>query len=599
MQLRRIGSACACSSCHAVHTIQTSRDGAVRLRPSTILMAHPPASLSGTLSSRPLFQVLVHLLELGATGTLVVEDPRGSKSALFFGEGVPMRCHLPGYDADLSVVLNDLGLIDEATVACSPSPGSARGPKTPAPEELGASIDAEALERAAKELLTRQVVELGRLPRQSVWGFYSEQRFIGGEGEPGSASPEPLGVIWRVVQAYTPLSSISQAVAKLGDPVLRLHRSAQVARFGFVAPEKALVDVLRAKPHQLSQLIQTKLAAPEVVERLVYTLLLTRHLDAGGGKEPLGVSATRLAARLRESVPSTRFRPRPRLHTPGGEAILEEPSANVAPTPITEQSEFRQRLQQKLDSLSTADYYRLLGVAPTTSSDDIQNAFLGMVKVWHPDRLRPELAELRPQVERLFARITEAHQTLVDEVRRKRYDELLDEGGGTVEEQEQIQAVIRAATAYQKAEVYLRKRAVEEAESEAKRALDNDPEQADYQALYAWILAQKNPLPRPLSALIETLDAAVERSPKSVRNRFFRAQLLKRAGEDQRAIADFQWIVEQDRHHVDARRELRIYEMRGSIHPHQKGKSGAGKVSGSVKSPPASGKGLLGKLFKR
>ena len=178
----------------------------------------------------------------------------------------------------------------------------------------------------------------------------------------------------------------------------------------------------------------------------------------------------------------------------------------------------------------------------------------------------------------------------MDDGQRRKYDALIEQGGGSVEEQEQIQAVIRAATAYQKAEILLRKRAMADAEAEAERALENDPEQPDYLALYAWILAQKKPLTRPLEELVEMLDTAVQRSENSVRNRFYRAQLLKRVGDDRRAIADFRWIVHTDPRHVDARRELRIYEMRGSIPP--------AAMKTPAKGRPT-GKGLFGKFFKR
>jgi curved DNA-binding protein CbpA len=264
-----------------------------------------------------------------------------------------------------------------------------------------------------------------------------------------------------------------------------------------------------------------------------------------------------------------------------------------------EAAAFRAELEAKCESLGKSNYYELLGVARNTSTDDIQNAFLGLVKTWHPDRLRPELSELRPKVEHVFTRIAEAHQTLSDESQRKKYDELLGQGGGSVEEQEHVQAIIRAVTAYQKAEVYLKKHAVAEAEAEAKKAIDNDPEQADYLALYAWILSQRDPPTHPLLEIIEMMDRAVAGSQNSVRNRFYRGQLLKRAGEDQRALADFRWVVHTDPKHVDARRELRIYGMRGSLRP-QSPEAVRAKASTAPKhhGSPA-GKGLFGKLFKR
>ncbi len=558
-------------------------------------MSNTRPSLSGTLASRPLFQIMVQLLEKRWSGTLVVEEPAKAKSAIYVWNGVPVKAMLPGVVLDLGTVLRDLAIIDEATYrGWGPrAAGSARS-------WLGeGKVDEADLRTAQRELLIRQVLEIGSFVPECCWGFYQDRDYLESVGESGAEPPDPLTVIWRLIRRYQPSAQVSAAVSKLGDPELHLHRAAQIARFGFVPPETALVDVLRAKPQKLSELAARQLAPLGVVERLVYALVLTRHLDCGPGMPPIGVSEKLLTTRSLDRPTSTiAIRPRARLQTPSH----EDSDVGGEPPPVSsaEATAFRAELEAKHESLGSSNYYEALGVARNTSTEDIQNAFLGLVKKWHPDRLRPELSELRPKVEQVFARIAEAHQTLSDESRRKQYDELLGQGGGSVDEQEHVQAVIRAVAAYQRAEVYLKKHSIAEAELEAKKAVDNDPDQADYLALYAWILSQKDPPTRPLSELIEMMDKAVAGSAKSVRNRFYRGQLLKRAGEDQRALADFRWVVQTDPRHVDAQRELRIYGMRGSLRPQAPPRSSQGKSPASqTRKGPPEGKGLFGKLFKK
>ena len=567
-------------------------------------MSHPTPSLHGKLQSQPLFQVLVQLLEQRASGTLIVEEPDKSKSAIHFALGAPMKARLPKHTEEAGALLRELGLIDAAT--------ENRGLPAPAKQgtdEIRAWHDAGLIDEAGRlagqqELLVRQIVAASQQPGTSAWGFYAGLDFLEHWGEPEPRAAESLAVLWRLLQQYEPASRIVTAVEKLGDPELRLHRESQVARFGFVAKEKAVIDVLRAKSQRLSELVATRLASPEAIVRMVYAMFLTRHLDNGDGRRPLGVPESRRVTRSHETPANTApIKVRARMPSSTGDSAPDSVHRPAAPS-TAELDDFRADLSARMASLSGANYYEVLGVAKTTSPDDIQNAFLGLVKRWHPDRLKADLADLRSDVERLFARITEAHQTLMDDEQRKRYDVMIADGGGTVEEQEKIQAVIRAATAYQKAEIFLRKHSLGEAEAEAKRALDYDPGQADYVALYAWILAQKNPPTRPLPELIAMLDTAVVGSEKSVRNRFYRAQLLKRFGDDRRAIADFRWIVETNPHHVDARRELRIYEMRGSIPPNEMrtpigGKGGARSKGGTQPKATAPNKGLFGRFFKR
>ena len=64
-------------------------------------------------------------------------------------------------------------------------------------------------------------------------------------------------------------------------------------------------------------------------------------------------------------------------------------------------------------------YYAILGVPPTATSQEIRDAWIDRVSIYHPDR-HPENADwFTHQV----ARLNEAYQTLKDPVRREEYDE--------------------------------------------------------------------------------------------------------------------------------------------------------------------------------
>jgi molecular chaperone DnaJ len=65
------------------------------------------------------------------------------------------------------------------------------------------------------------------------------------------------------------------------------------------------------------------------------------------------------------------------------------------------------------------DYYQLLGVAETASTDEIKKAFRRLAKQHHPDR-NPN----NPQAAERFKEINEAHDVLSDPEKRKKYDTL-------------------------------------------------------------------------------------------------------------------------------------------------------------------------------
>ena len=196
---------------------------------------------------------------------------------------------------------------------------------------------------------------------------------------------------------------------------------------------------------------------------------------------------------------------------------------------------------------------------------------------------------------KIFARMTEAHQVLSDAQRRLEYDQVLDSGGGTSEEQEQVNRVMRAVIAHQKAQVLLKKQNYAEAEQFAQEAMEGDPDQPEYVALYVRIVAQR---PERVEAqryddLLELMDDAVDKDPENERVRFARGELYKRMGMMTEAVRDFRWCVSRNPRNVEAAREVRLHAIRQGEKPPEIGRRR------SLKPPKEEKAGLLGKFFKR
>ena len=64
------------------------------------------------------------------------------------------------------------------------------------------------------------------------------------------------------------------------------------------------------------------------------------------------------------------------------------------------------------------DYYDVLGVPRSASADDIRKAYKKLARKYHPDANTDSVG-----AEQKFAEITEAHEVLGDETKRKKYDQ--------------------------------------------------------------------------------------------------------------------------------------------------------------------------------
>jgi curved DNA-binding protein len=65
------------------------------------------------------------------------------------------------------------------------------------------------------------------------------------------------------------------------------------------------------------------------------------------------------------------------------------------------------------------DYYKILGVSPKATKEEIRKAFRKLARAWHPD-----VAKDKANADRRFKEINEAHEVLSDPQKRARYDQL-------------------------------------------------------------------------------------------------------------------------------------------------------------------------------
>lgn len=111
--------------------------------------------------------------------------------------------------------------------------------------------------------------------------------------------------------------------------------------------------------------------------------------------------------------------------------ITESPPTAYDPAELDEPADIPQTrkrtildLHHKLDAMS---HYELLGVSPTANKKAVKSAYFGVVSTFHPDKYYGKsLGSFKPKLERIFQRVTQAHDTLTQPKLREEYDRFLE-----------------------------------------------------------------------------------------------------------------------------------------------------------------------------
>lgn len=518
----------------------------------------PVVSVSGTLEKSPLANILVSCLDRKLSGTLVLEIPGGAKVALTFEVGRPAKVRTPTAVGRLGDVLVEKKMVPRDVVeAAAAVEGGTIGQRLVAQ----GALDAEHLVIALRESNLRKLTSLSELPDTTVFGFYQGHDFLERFGGPETTPLDPLPLVWQLISRRPFDPRVEATIARLDGVQLKPRVRADVRRLSLDAKSRGVVDMLRARPSTLSELLGMGVASERETMLVVYTLVLLRCLELHDGLHPVDA-----AEEIATGQALGKLKIRPSGKVPPLVELNPTQLAASPPIPPIETAEITARRREILERARTIDketYFAMLGIDPAASNDVMQSSYFALAKQWHPDRLPAELADVKQDAGKVFARISEAFQTLSDPERRRQYVEVTKAGGGSPEEQEKVAKILEAHMEFQKAEILLKKNDLAGALSYAARAHGKDPDQSDYVALLAWLNATHGAAQiDQVATSVSELDRVLKEEPNHQKALFYRGTLLKRIGQDDRAVKDFRKLLELDPKHLDATREVRLHDMR-------------------------------------
>ena len=287
---------------------------------------------------------------------------------------------------------------------------------------------------------------------------------------------------------------------------------------------------------------------------------------------------TPLPARGASGAPAATARRRAR--TPGlgvdSRVIARRVPRHVDPARA---DEVRALIAQRLLLLDQGvDHFQLLGVAPDAPPDDVRMAYFALARQLHPDRLTAlGIDDDLRDAQRLFAQVNTAFAILSDRARREAYLQVLRRGGTTALAAEQAQAeamaqrIIESEEAFLRGEAAMRRDQLALAITELARAVELNPDEADYRAALAW--AQFCAAPDKQVVGPETraaLEQAIAVSPNAVSARFLLGRVERMLGRDVDALRHFQDVLRRSPGHHEAASEARLIEQRLAAPPRRR-----------------------------
>lgn len=492
----------------------------------------PEPLAQGDLSRTPFAHALLYVEKHALSGTLVVWDPDGggerpTQERVLFEGGVPIAARL--------------------------------------------SSPASRLDRGLLPLFARA---------SGPYAFYEGVDLVGsGEGV-RTGSLDILPLIAASLRGSSRDDIALHVCASFGASKLRLAK-VDLDRFGLLAEERALIELLRAEPMTVARLAALSALPPRMAERLVYLLALTKSV-VPLEDEPEAPAEPRRAEPRPEPVAEER--------APEPEPLLTRDLLSVRPPPpglAAEHHALWEEVRARVRTIEDETYFDMLGVPRDAPASAVQKAYFQLVKKWHPDRLPKELGELRPYVEDIFRHLTQAQQVLSSEEARGPYLASVQDGGGTPAAERKLAAIIQAAMDYRKVEVMVRRRELDAALALLDQILSVNDEDADYHATRGWVVFQQSPSDAELRPVVlASLDRAIALSPKHDKAHYYKGMVLERAGRRADAAECFRRAAELNPKNIEAARMVRLSEMRGSDAPakgEDKRDSLLGKLFGSKK----------------
>jgi len=199
------------------------------------------------------------------------------------------------------------------------------------------------------------------------------------------------------------------------------------------------------------------------------------------------------------------------------------------------------------------DYYRLFGVQPNASIEEIKKVYIEYSQKFHPDRINAETgSSLMDKANAVFGEISAAFSVLNDPGKRKEYDSQRSQFGRSLQGQEDKAS--KARFFYQKANTLFKQNKFREAAALLETSISNDNTKAGYFYLLGLCLSQT---PETRSKAETHLKKASELEPHNTQPLFALGELYRSENMINNAEACFKKVLAINPDHTLAAKAIK------------------------------------------
>jgi hypothetical protein len=501
-----------------------------------------------------------------------VEPETEVTHALRFERGMPVKVRMGDGYARLGELLVEEELVTADVVEGAVLTGGLLGDVL----VLSGKVESAQLEEVLDRQFRLRMARMFELPVETTFKYFDGSDTLKDYGG-DPASIDPLELLWQGIRENGEKSAFFEpTIERLSGTDLKLHPQACIERFNLEEDALLIAEVISLEPLPISGLYEVEGISPDIINKFVYLLAITRQLDLGRGALPVGAepkSSSSLANLAKVRLESRVHRVGAAVDAPGdgersvrsvklkGRTVIPRNDESVPPPATVEKPAAAEPAAQPATDATPpvaaeAPAAAAEGSKPAEPAKPAAPKPGGPTKPAEPQAAKGPKPPSAPRPEVSPAAAAEAassepgeessRRLVSDTIRALPVPALMKLAREKIHEKEATMAAAVCETAL--------KKVTEAGQLEELEGLE-------VRALHVW--ARSLDSHPELKSLAVELDDLVRQRDDVATSRFVRGLLRMRLGNEASAESDFRRVLELEPGHEGARRELRAVETAG------------------------------------